>query len=209
MEARLEQHVADLDRTTRELSRSRSRIVEAEDDARRALESAVSRDVQPHLEALPQQLRRAREAVAHGAPDTGLDDLVDSTTSALESLRRLTRGVFPTQLGRAGLEPALRSLISRTQPAPVLRIDATAAGRRFPNRVEGAVYFCCAQAPPSALTSIGLSTGDEGLELEIQHGAGAAIDLQPVRDRVEAAGGSLVAGPDGLRCVFPLPADAE
>ena len=40
------------------------------------------------------------------------------TNAALEALRELTRGVFPTQLARAGLVPALRSLLARERQHP-------------------------------------------------------------------------------------------
>ena len=54
LEAELAEHVAELDRTTRELARSRARILEADDAARRALEAAIEREVMPHLVALPE-----------------------------------------------------------------------------------------------------------------------------------------------------------
>ena len=68
LEAELAEHVAELDRTTRELARSRARIMEADDAARRALEAAIEREVMPHLVALPERLdpvpgrRRGRAA---------------------------------------------------------------------------------------------------------------------------------------------------
>ena len=74
-----------------------------------------------------------------------------ATNDALESLRELTRGVFPTQLARSGVEPALRSLLARNGLASALHVDASAAGRRFSPRVEAAVYFCCAEASRSAV----------------------------------------------------------
>ena len=128
LEAELAEHVAELDRTTRELARSRARILEADDAARRALEAAIEREVMPHLVALPEGLTRCRTAVADGSPVNGIDLLVSSTNTALESLRELTRGVFPTQLAKAGLEPALRSLLGRGGSSPRLSVDPSAAG---------------------------------------------------------------------------------
>ena len=64
--SQLAEHVAELDRTTRQLAESRARIIEADDAARRTLEAAIARDVLPHLVALPDELRRVREAVATG-----------------------------------------------------------------------------------------------------------------------------------------------
>ena len=65
MESQLAGHVAELDHTTRELSASRSRIIEADDAARRTLEEAISREVLPHLVAMPE---RARQCSPSGRP---------------------------------------------------------------------------------------------------------------------------------------------
>ena len=121
MESQLAGHVAELDHTTRELSASRSRIIEADDAARRTLEEAISREVLPHLITMPGELVSARQAVALGSPANGVDLLVAATNDALESLRELTRGVFPTQLARSGVEPALRSLLARNGLASALQ----------------------------------------------------------------------------------------
>lgn len=213
MEARAAEQVADLDRTTHQLSESRSRIVEAEDEARRTLEDAVSRQVLPHLASLPQQLRRAREAVSRGVASNDLDLLLTSTNIALESLRELTRGIFPTQLARAGLEPALRSLAARSPSVVTVEVDPALAGRRFSSRVEAAAYFCCAEAAGARLSSIELSlAGPDLLLLDIGlgdsdgngNGNGTDLVLQPLLDRVEAAGGTLQIEARMVRCVIPL-----
>ncbi|HET9420860.1 MAG TPA: GAF domain-containing protein [Nocardioides sp.] len=206
METQLEDHVAELDRTTRELVESRARILEADVDARRLLEEAISREVLPRLSALPERLREARVAVEGGAAN-GLEALVSDTNSALEELRELTRGVFPTQLARVGIVPTLRSFLGRTDPAPTLEVDDTAATRRFPERVETAVYFCCVEATRLGPSSMKLSIADVDLVLEIAGLGGSAADLRPVLDRVEAVGGSLsvVAGALELR----IPVDQE
>jgi GAF domain-containing protein len=203
MERHLAEQVDELDRTTRELLESRSRIVDADDAARRELETAVSREVLPQLVPLPAQLHQAREAVAQGVPANGLDVLLANTTSALESLRELTRGVFPTQLARAGLEPALRSLATRATTPLRLTIDPVLAGRRFSARVEAAAYFCCAAAARGGASIELFPAGDE-LMVVISLDSQLSVDLQPLVDRVEAAGGSLVMEDGLLRCVIPV-----
>jgi GAF domain-containing protein len=206
LEARLAEQVLVLAETTSQLSRSRARIVAAEDEARRTLESAVSQQVLPHLTALPAQLRRVREAVSSQQPaDLGL--LLDNTTIALESLRELTRGISPTQLARAGLEPALRSLAGRSPYAVTIRVDPELAGRRFSSRVEAAAYSCSAMVSSVGPCSIELSpAGTDAfmLAIDVADGGGPGIDLQPLRDRVEAAGGSLRSESHVLRCVFQV-----
>lgn len=209
LQARLAAHVAELDRTTEELERSRSRIIEADDAARRTMEAAISREVLPHLAAVPGGIARAREANAAGSARTGLDELVTTTNTALEALRDLTRGLFPTQLARSGLEPALRSHLARSGLAGALRVDATVAGRRFEHPVEAAVYQCLVSA---AREFADLSTIDfslEGHDLVVHlHGARhEGADLQPVLDRAEAAGGSTTTVGEDL--VIRIPADAD
>lgn len=210
LEIRLAEHVAELDRTTRELARSRARIIEADDDARRDLEAAISREVLPHLVALPHELDLVRAELANGMATQRVEELVAGTNAALESLRELTRGVFPTQLARSGIEPALRSLLARSGQRVTLRVDASAAaGRRFSARVEATVYFCCAEAARAVpdLTSVELSVADQDLRLRIRPVPGTAVDLRAIVDRVAAVGGSLSVADDVLTLDIPVGAD--
>ena len=209
MESQLAAHVADLDRTTRALEQSRRRIIEADDAARRALESAISRDVLPHLVAMPVQLGLSRAAVLAGTSVDRIDRLVIAANTALESLRELTRGVYPTQLARAGVEPALRSVLARSGLASTLYVHPSAAGQRFSARVEAAVYFCCAEAAREAsdLASFELSIVGDALVLRVLGVAGDDLDLQPIVDRVEAVGGSVSTEPGLLALTIPVSAD--
>jgi hypothetical protein len=172
LEAELAAHVEALDATNAELARSRARIVDADDAVRRTLESAISRDVVPHLLAVADGLRTGRL----------VEPLIDEVNTGLEALRELTRGVYPTQLARAGIEAALRGF--------PLTVDPSLSGRRFPARVEAAVYVCCTQTGAGAATLT-----PTGLELD-----GVDDVPQAVRDRVEAAGGSVSRSGD-LVCV--------
>jgi hypothetical protein len=201
----LAEHVSELDRTARRLTESRLRIVEADDAARRALETAIARDVLPSLASLPGEIRRTREAIAGGAPD-GLDRLIAGTNDALEALRDLTRGVFPAQLERAGLSPALRTLVSRNGSHVTLSVDQ-AATRRFAPRVETAVYFCVAEASRQGLYAADLAlTGDE-LVLSLECSWDGDVDLTSIADRVEAVGGAIEEGAGSLRLTIPVDTD--
>jgi len=206
MESQMAASVAELDQTTRELSASRSRIVEADDAARRTLEEAISREVLPRLVALPDRLVVARRAVALGEPANGIDLLVAATNDALESLRELTRGVFPTQLSRSGVEPALRSLLAGNGSASTLHVDASLSGRRFSPRVEAAVYFCCAEAARSAssLSSLELSVTGDDLVLEVAGVSAGEVDLQAIGDRVGAVAGSVTTEPALITLMIPV-----
>jgi GAF domain-containing protein len=209
LETQLAAHVAELDRTTRQLADSRSRIIEADVAVRRNLEAAISREVLPHLVPLSEALRRARVAVAAGEGGDVIERLVASTNTALEALRGLTRGVFPTQLARAGIEPALRSFLARSGLASTLHVDPSAAERRFSARAEAAVYFGAAEVARSVpgLSSIGLAVIGEDLVLTISCGTQDAIDLEAIVDRVDAAGGSLSAADDVLELRIPVGTD--
>jgi hypothetical protein len=205
----LAERVAELDRTTRQLAGSRTRLIEAEDAARRALEASIARDVLPFLDVLPEQIRQARAAVADGTTAHGIDALVDGTNQALESLRDLTRGVFPSQLSRSGLGPALRTLITRSGVPATLTLDGT-AGRRFSPRVEAAVYFCCVEATRagSGLTSIELTMASHDLVLRLA-GRRGRVDLQSITDRAEAVGGRVMSAPGRLELCIPVETEEE
>ncbi len=178
MEAELAEHVAALDRTTEELARSRARIVEADDRVRRDLEDAISSEVLPHLVAVSDGLRDGAE-VGH---------LVEEVNAGLGSLRELTRGVFPAQLARAGL----RSL-------PGLTVSTALEGRRFAPRVEAALFYCGSRASGARLRL-------EGEELVLELPGVTSYD-EDVRDRVEAAGGSLSVS--GQTLSVRVPAEAQ
>jgi hypothetical protein len=209
LQAQLAAHVAELDRTTEELARSRSRIIEADDVARRTMEDAISRDVLPHLAAVPQGIVLAREANAAGLARTGLDDLVTSTNTALEALRDLTRGLFPTQLSRSGLEPSLRSHLARSGQAGALHIDPSVAGRRFIHPVEAAVYSCLVGAAREfvQLSAIELSLEEHEVVIHLRGARREDADLQAVLDRAEAVGGAM--STHAGETVIRIPADAE
>ncbi len=196
LEAQLAAHVAELDRTTDELARSRARIIEADDEARREMEAAISRDVLPHLAAVPPGIARARAANAAGQVATGLDDLVSTTNTALEALRELTRGLFPTQLTRAGLEPALRSFLARRGSSGVLRSDGEVASARFAAPVEATVYSCTVGALRqfAEVSSVDLFVQDADLVVSVRGTPRRPVDavaVRAVRDRAEALGGSI------------------
>ena len=208
MEAELADHVAALDRTTQALAESRRRIIAADDAARRRLESAIAREVLPHLETMPAQLSRLSAATSGATASDELEQLVTRTNTALEALRDQTRGVFPAQLVRAGLTRALASYLARKGLAAVLHVEPP-ADRRFPPRVEAAAYFCCAEAVRggSASARIDLLIAGSDLVVHIRGIGPAEVDVQAIVDRVEAAGGSCLLDADGLTVSIPFGAD--
>jgi hypothetical protein len=209
--SQLAAHVDELERVTRQLAESRLRLVEADDAARQGLEAAIGRDVLPLIADLPTRIGRVRAALSAGDPTSGIDPLVTDSNTALESLRELSRGVFPTQLARSGLEPALRSMLARVDGAPTLTVDGI-AGRRFSPRVEAALYFCCVEAVRSGGDASALQLGLDGPDvwLRIEEVDPGDLDLRAITDRLGAAGGTVTVEGDVLLVSVPAsPAVAE
>jgi hypothetical protein len=189
--AELTTRVEQLRLRTHELAESRRRLITAGDAERRRLERAIARDVVPHLEPLPEaldDLARTRECSSGR-----LEPLVAASSAALEALREITRGVFPAQLVRAGLGPALRSYLGRAESHGHLELRESAVDRRFDPRVEAAAYFCVAEAAQTleAPLQVEVAAPDGQLELRVQGRSNGVLDLAHIRDRVEAAGGSV------------------
>jgi len=190
--SQLAAHVDELERTTRQLTESRLRLVEADDAARRGLEGTIARQVLPLIADLPTRIDGVRTAVRAGAAEPGIDPLVADTNAALEALRELSRGVFPSQLARAGLVPALRTMLARDDHAPTLTIDGL-ADRRFAPRVEAALYFCCVEAtgPGRSPSALRLELDGPEVRLRIDDVDPDGLDLQTITDRLGAAGGTV------------------
>jgi signal transduction histidine kinase len=189
--AELTTRVEQLRHRTLELAESRRRLITAGDAERRRLERSIARDVVPHLEPLPEAL----DDLAHTreCSSARLGPLVAASSAALEALREITRGVFPAQLVRAGLGPALRSYLGRAESQGHLVLDQSAVDRRFDPRVEAAAYFCVAEAAQSlaAPLLVAVTVPDGQLELRVEGRSNGVLDLAHIRDRVEAAGGSV------------------
>ena len=211
LQAQLAAHVAQLDEQTEQLEASRRRLFEAGDDQRRRLEAAIARDVMPSLRSLTVVLDDACQSDP-SPPQIAL--LVDEATGALDALRDLTRGIFPTMLTRTGLGPALSTYFGRLGRPDALRLADGVAGRRFSDRTEAAAYFCCTAAVPdlTGTARVSLQVVDDELVIEIAGAAQTDTDLAAMVDRVEALGGLLqqpdTADRDDALLVVRLPVGA-
>jgi signal transduction histidine kinase len=201
--AELSGEVEQLSHRTDELAQSRRRLITAGDAERSRLERAIAEQVITHVAPLPNRLRQLSKPDAHAttAVDAALlAPLVESLNTALEALREITRGVFPAQLARCGLPTALGSLLTRARSTARLVVEDSASGRRFEPRVEAAAYFCVAEATRDLADPVAvvLSAPDDHLQLVVSGSGRGRLPLSHVRDRVEAAGGSLsITGDDG------------
>jgi signal transduction histidine kinase len=201
--AELSAQVAQLRLHTHELDQSRARLISAGDAERSRVERAIARQVIPHLAPLPDKLHRLSQSGSDGpgALDRAqLEPLLASTNTAMQSLREITRGVFPAQLARSGLPTALGSLLARSGLTGRLTVEDSAAGLRFDPRVEAAAYFCVAEAARGfdRAIDVNLSVHGDQLHLSASVSEGGGLSLRHMRDRIEAAGGSLsTTGRDG------------
>ncbi|MEN3266240.1 hypothetical protein [Pseudonocardia sp.] len=194
--AELSGQVEQLGHRTRDLAESRRRLISAGDAERSRLERAIARQVVLHLAPLPDRLRQLSHLDHHAT--TALDaallgPLVESLNTALEALREITRGVFPAQLARSGLPTALGSLLARAGSTGRLVVEDSAVGRRFDPWVEAAAYFCVAEATRDfgdPVVVVLTARGDQ-LQLVVSGSDRGGLPLGHIRDRVEAAGGSV------------------
>jgi hypothetical protein len=161
---------------------SRRRLVIAADAERRRLARSINREVLPHLDTRPDRLDQ-------------LEQLAASVTSALEALRRISKGVFPPVLARRGVVAALRAHLDGA--VATFEVDRSADGRRLDPRAEAAAYFCCVEVVRhlTAPVEVCVSSSDEALRVSVRgtrrDDAELDADLQLVDDRVAAAGGRL------------------
>lgn len=202
LQVELAAQVDQLAEQTRALDASRRRLIDAADTERRRLESALGREVIPAMTAL-------RTDLAEALPDVDeatCASYVERATLALEALRELTRGIYPTLLVRSGLAAALTSFAERRGVVDVLSVDPQVEATRYSERVEAAAYFCCleALAADPAPRWVAVSYEGDHVVLTIVGSSIAPLDRLGMADRVEAAGGELAE--TGERLTIRLPA---
>jgi anti-sigma regulatory factor (Ser/Thr protein kinase) len=129
-------------------------------------------------------------------------DLAVEAERALQELRAIAQGVYPSVLRDYGLEAALRA-VARPASMPV-HISAAGVARHTVD-VESAVYFVCVEAVQNAMKHASAATGvwievsdDDGARFEVRDdGPGFVPDdrghggLANMRDRLEVVGGRL------------------
>ena len=190
----------------RELSESRARIMAGADRERQRIERDLHDGAQQSLVALRIRLELAGELLRESpaSAEQLLEKLGVEVDDALEQVRSLARGVYPSLLSDRGLGEALRSAALRS---PVrITVDADGIGRHGP-MVETAVYFCCLEAIQNAMKHAGgvgtisvslVVNGDLHFEVR-DEGSGFEKDevtssggLTNMIDRLAAVGGMLV-----------------
>ena len=204
-----------------ELGESRERIARVADAERSRIERDLHDGAQQRLIMLRIKLSLAEDLLqtdpataAEAVHELGLEiDL------AVEDLRALAHGVYPSLLNDRGLGDALRGAALDSP----LAVHIVASGvTRHPVEIETAVYFACVEAMQNANKHAAGATGlwislreEDRLRVEIlDDGPGfvppleARGGLRNMRDRVEAVGGELTvyAAPGrGTRIAFSVP----
>jgi signal transduction histidine kinase len=211
---------AELGARVAELRACRARLIHAIDTERRRIERDLHDATQGRLVSL---------AMLLGLLDAKLPDHPDdakpitrearhAVAAALEDLRRVSHGIYPSALIERGLEAALDELCERTPIPTVLRVSVDA---RQPDDAQTAAYFVVSEAVTNATKHaharelrISAWCHHHNLILEIQDdGIGGATTgrgsgLRGIADRVEALGGLIaLSSPPGrgttLRAEIP------
>jgi signal transduction histidine kinase/DNA-binding response OmpR family regulator len=182
---------AELEAQLREVQASRSRIVQAADDARRRLERDLHDGAQQRLTTVGLMLRSAQARLGPAADPAlahTLEQAAGELRAGLGELRALARGLHPVILTDDGLVPALRALAGRS-PVPV-KLAAPALGR-LPGPVETAAYFIVSEALNNVTKHAAATTA----QVTLEHADGKLI----VTVTDDGTGGAMVGAGSGLR----------
>ena len=213
--------VSERERIAEQLGASRARVIETADNERRRIERNLHDGAQQRLLGLAVRFELAGQQV-EAVPERASGLLTSASAElqlALAELRELAHGIHPSVLSHLGLADAVRSLAARsTVPIRLLALPST----RFDESAEATAYYVLSEATTNAqkhsqASAIQLraafSRGMLTVEVADDGVGGAAEEngsgLLGLRDRVEAAGGTLeIASPaaHGTRVTAHIPA---
>lgn len=183
----------------------RREALDAADAERRRIERNLHDGAQQHLVALAVKLGLAEMLIERDPPKAAelIRAIRADADDALQTMRELTRGTYPPILADNGLAVALTHNAKRS-PVSV-SVEAEGLGR-YPEQIETAVYFCCAEALQNVAkyaraTRVRLELAHVGSELSFSiEDDGAGFDVRTVRhgvglrsmaERIETIGGTL------------------
>jgi signal transduction histidine kinase len=191
-------------RLVEDLRASRARIVAAAEQERLRLERDLHDGAQQRLMAIQIKLALARDDAETEELGAQLDEIAEDAASAVEELRQLAHGIYPTILRERGLGEALGAFAA-SFPLDVTVLDE-GVGRASPE-LEAAVYFCSLEAVqnvvkhagPGARVTLTLERRAGRIACEIvddgdgfdPRGADGGVGLVSMRDRIGAVGGEL------------------
>jgi len=190
---------AELARQLSEVESSRSRLAAAQRDERRRIERDLHDGAQQGLLALAMQLRSAHLSGDEERMRQALSDGASAAQSAVRELRELANGLHPAALADGGLPAALDDLARHSPVELGLAVDVP----RLDASVEFTAWLVIGEALVNAqkhahATKVDVAVQLRGPDLMIRvcdDGSGGANPdgpgLRGMRDRVEAAAGSL------------------
>jgi signal transduction histidine kinase len=188
----------------RQLADARERVIQAGDVARQRLERDLHDGAQQRLTAIQVKLALAQEAAEGQDLARQLESIGADAAKAVDELRALARGIYPTVLRDNGLGDALRS-VAREAPVTVDVIDEAIG--RCAEPVENAIYFCALEAVQNTTKHAGAGASitlrisrdlgllrfdfsDDGVGLDTAR-RGDGIGMTSMHDRIGAVGGEL------------------
>ncbi|HEY8813859.1 MAG TPA: sensor histidine kinase [Candidatus Dormibacteraeota bacterium] len=223
LSAELAGRLAQLEAQAGELTASRTRLVQAQENERRRLERDLHDGIQQDLVVLIAKARLARNQLDRDpalAAET-LAELQTSAQHAVADLRSLARGIHPAVLSSRGLVEAIDSMAGRMPVGVHVEADPMVREVRYAPEIEGAAYFVVAEGLANVLKHSGateatvtISATESWLRVAIADdgrgfAAGQVMEsgLRGLRDRVAALGGHIEidAGESGTRLEASLP----
>jgi signal transduction histidine kinase len=188
------------------LQASRKRLLLAADADRRRIERELHQGVQQHLVALAVNLQRAVDLADADPAGTKalLEEMGRDVQRALAETAQLAQRIYPTVHAEGGLGAALRA--AAVSAGVAASVDVV-VGTTVPPEVATTIYLCCLDvfdnAGPDARPSVTLRDADGELEFDIS-GVPSMLDLDGLRERVEALGGRLTIRGPRLSLSLPL-----
>ncbi len=190
-----------------ELAASRSRIVAAQESARRQIERDIHDGAQQELVALIARIGLAQNQFGRDSGRLGetLGDLQSEARQALENLRRFASGIHPSVLSDHGLVEAIEIRSARLPLGVTIECDPQMRTARFPDEIESAAYFFVSEGLANTLkhaaaerARVRMIRSQGELAVDVADD-GAGFDLDAVRlsglrglsDRIEAVGGTI------------------
>ena len=190
-----------------ELAASRSRIVAAQETARRQIERDIHDGAQQELVALIARIGLAQNQFGRDSGRLGetLGDLQSEARQALENLRQFASGIHPSVLSDHGLVEAIEIRSARLPLGVTIECDPQMRTTRFPDEIESAAYFFVSEGLANALkhaaaerARVRIVRSESKLDVEVADD-GAGFDVEAVRlsglrglsDRIEAVGGTI------------------
>jgi signal transduction histidine kinase len=174
-----------------------ARLVNAQEAERRRIERNIHDGVQQQLVALIAGIELAR---ATGGDAETFGHLREQARQTLQDLRELAAGIHPSALTQGGLVEAVEARCSRLPVPTQVFAHRELRAERFPDEIEGALYFTVSEAVANALKHAEATK----IEVRLDRAAGRlratvsddgkgfdAGGLATLADRLDALGGGL------------------